>query len=302
MRQEEVARYRLLDETTYVGEGLRSTALPGTMRPAHFHAGAHDVVHVQMGHTARSFLFARQAVRAPLVVTFRGFDFSAYPRLYGDDCYRAVFEVSDAVTYNCEHARSRLLELGCPPQKLVKYTSALDIDRFPFRERRLEPGEPVRVLTVARLTEKKGIHIALRAVAMVRERGADLRYDVIGEGPMREQLELLVDELSLSDIVHLHGERDGAYVRERLAEAHIFLLASVTAPNGDQEGTPVSLMEAQACGLPVLSTLHSGIPEVVADGASGLLVPEGGAEALAAGLEQLIARISGVAGAWPTRP
>ena len=98
---------------------------------------------------------------------------------------------------------------------------------------------------------------------------------------MREQLEDLIDELSLSDVVRLHGERDGAYVRERLAEAHIFLLASVTASNGDQEGTPVSLMEAQACGLPVLSTLHSGIPEVVADGASGLLVPEGDAEALA---------------------
>ena len=112
---------------------------------------------------------------------------------------------------------------------------------------------------------------------------------------MREQLELLVDELSLSDVVHLHGERDGAYVRDRLAEAHIFLLASVTAPNGDQEGTPVSLMEAQACGLPVLSTLHSGIPEVVADGVSGLLVPEGDAEALAAGLEQLIARSA----EWP---
>ena len=148
---------------------------------------------------------------------------------------------------------------------------------------------------MARLAEKKGIDIGLRAIASVRERGADLRYDIVGEGPMREQLEELIDELSLSDVVRLHGERDGAYVRERLAEAHVFLLASVTASNGDQEGTPVSLMEAQACGLPVLSTLHSGIPEVVADDASGLLVPEGDAEALAAGIEQLIARIA----EWP---
>ena len=85
--------------------------------------------------------------------------------MHGDDCYRMLFEVADAVTYNCEHARSRLLELGCPPQKLAKYTSALDVDRFPFRERRLEPGEPIRILTVARLTEKKGIDVALRAVA-----------------------------------------------------------------------------------------------------------------------------------------
>jgi len=291
----EVERYDLLSRATYIGEGPPLDATEWESAAGHLSLGVHDVLHVQMGHTARSFLFAREAVRAPLVVTYRGFDFSAYPRVHGSDCYQAVFEVADAVTYNCEHARGRLLELGCPDSRLSKYTSALDVDEFAFRERTLEPGTPLRLVTVARLTEKKGIDIALRAVASVRRRGTSLHYDIVGDGPLRERLESEIDDLGLSEAVRLHGEQDGAYVRDLLDRAHVFLLASVTAENGDQEGTPVSLMEAQACGLPVLSTLHSGIPEVVADGESGLLVPEGDADALAEGLAELLVRSS----EWP---
>jgi colanic acid/amylovoran biosynthesis glycosyltransferase len=169
------------------------------------------------------------------------------------------------------------------------------VEALPFRERRIAPGEPVRVLTVGRLVEKKGIDLGIQAVATVRSRGVELRYDVVGEGPLREPLDELVRNLGLADVVRLHGARDGPYVRKRLAEAHLFLLPSRTAANGDQEGTPVSLMEAQACGLPILSTRHSGIPEVVAGGQSGLLVPEGEAEALAEGLLTLLAR----ADDWP---
>ena len=173
--------------------------------------------------------------------------------------------------------------------------SALDVEALPFRERRIAPGEPVRILTVGRLVEKKGIDLGLQAVAALRSRGVELCYDVVGDGPLREPLEEVIRKLRLSDVVRLHGAREGSYVRERLAEAHLFLLPSVTAADGDQEGTPVSLMEGQACGLPVLSTLHSGIPEVVADGQSGLLVPEGDSEALADGLSTLVAR----ADDWP---
>ena len=295
LEHEEVRAYGLKERTTYIADAPPLDAISWDRSPEFFERGQHDVLDAQMGQTARDFLFAREACRAPFVATFHGFDFSAYPRLQGTDCYQTLFGVADAITHNCEHARACLLKLGCPPQKLSKYTSSIDVDQFPFRERRLASGEQIRVLTVARLTEKKGIEVGLRAIAAARERGADLHYDVVGEGPMREQLEDLIEELSLSEVVRLHGERDGAYVLERLAEAHIFLLASVTASSGDQEGTPVSLMEAQACGLPVLSTLHSGIPEVVAEGESGLLVRESDPDALAAGLEQLLARSA----EWP---
>jgi colanic acid/amylovoran biosynthesis glycosyltransferase len=105
---------------------------------------------------------------------------------------------------------------------------------------------------------------------------------------LHSSLQQLTQQLGLGQNVVLHGARDSLFVQERMAAAHLFILPSVTAADGDQEGTPVSLMEAQASGLPVLSTRHSGIPEVVLDGVSGFLLPERDVEGLAQKLVYLI--------------
>ncbi|MEO7685210.1 MAG: glycosyltransferase [Gemmatimonadaceae bacterium] len=122
--------------------------------------------------------------------------------------------------------------------------------------------------------EKKGFEYSIRAVARVRDVGPGLRYDIVGDGPLHQQLENLIRELGVERKVFLHGSQTGEVVQRMMAEAHLFVLASVTAANGDQEGTPVSLLEAQASGLPVLSTWHSGIPEVVLHEQTGFLVAE----------------------------
>jgi colanic acid/amylovoran biosynthesis glycosyltransferase len=116
-----------------------------------------------------------------------------------------------------------------------------------------------------------------------------LQYDIVGDGPLRSKLQQLIHDLNLESIVTLWGAQENSFVRRRMAEAHLFVLPSITASDGDQEGIPVSLMEAQASGLPVLSTRHSGIPELVIDGESGVLVPERDTQALTAGLSRLIA-------------
>jgi colanic acid/amylovoran biosynthesis glycosyltransferase len=143
-------------------------------------------------------------------------------------------------------------------------------------------------LTVGRLVEKKGLEYAVRAVALARRTCPNLRYEIIGDGPLRPALGELVDKLNLAPIVSLLGAADCDFVRRKMAATDLFMLPSVTANDGDQEGIPVSLMEAQACGLPVLSTRHSGIPELVADGESGFLVAERDVEALASRLTYLI--------------
>jgi len=135
--------------------------------------------------------------------------------------------------------------------------------------------------------EKKGIEYVIRAVAQVARSFPQLRYDIIGDGPLRAELQKLAVALSVEKIVQFHGALNAESVRNLLDEAHAFVLASVTAKDGDQEGTPVSLLEAQAAGLPVISTRHSGIPEIVLDGESGWLVPERDADALADRLNQL---------------
>jgi colanic acid/amylovoran biosynthesis glycosyltransferase len=138
------------------------------------------------------------------------------------------------------------------------------------------------------LVEKKGLEFAIRAFAKVREKQANMRYDIIGDGPLRPKLEKLIDELGLRGEVVLRGAMDQSAVRETLRTSDIFILASVTASDNDQEGTPVSLLEAQASAVPVLATFHGGIPEIVAHNETGLLAPERNEKALANHLQFLV--------------
>ena len=136
--------------------------------------------------------------------------------------------------------------------------------------------------------EKKGIEYSIRAFAQVAAKHPQARYDIVGDGPLHHDLAKLIAELGLADRIKLHGALAGESVRQLLSEADIFVLASVTAANGDCEGTPVSLLEAQACGVPVISTKHTGIPEIVLDGKTGFLVSERDVQGLAEKLELLI--------------
>jgi colanic acid/amylovoran biosynthesis glycosyltransferase len=255
----------------------------------------YDVVHAHFGPTGRALRFAGAIWHAPLLVSFHGYDYSSIPLTEGMNSYLSLFREAGAVTVNSDYARVRLEELGCPTRKIRELRYGVDMAQFDFRERHRVPGELIRILTVGRLVEKKGIEYSIRAVAALRHRHPELRYDIVGEGPLRSALSELVRDVAIEDIVTFHGALDGNDVRELMSNAHLFVLSSVTAANGDQEGTPVSLIEAQASGLPVLSTLHSGIPEIVLDGTAGILVPERDVSALANGLSRLIER----ADEWP---
>jgi colanic acid/amylovoran biosynthesis glycosyltransferase len=282
----EIAESGLPERTHYVGGPLMPDS-PDPVPSLPLAPGRHDVLHAHFGPSARRFLFARAQARAPLVVTFHGYDYSAQPQAHGAGMYEALFAAADVVTFNCEHARASLERLGCPVRKLLGLRMPVATDALRFRARRLRPGEPVRVLTVGRLVEKKGHPVALRAIAEVAG-DTPVRYDVVGDGPLAGRLAALVRELGLEGVVRLHGARDSETVRALLDRAHLFVLASAEAADGDREGTPVALMEAQACGIPVVSTVHAGIPEVVVDGDTGVLVPENDHLALARAIRGLI--------------
>jgi colanic acid/amylovoran biosynthesis glycosyltransferase len=115
-----------------------------------------------------------------------------------------------------------------------------------------------------------------------------VHYDVIGDGPLRRELEALASSLGLAGDVRFLGAATNAVVQDAMRQADLFVLPSVTAANGDEEGTPTVLMEAAYRGMPVVATWHAGIPEVVADGESGMLVPERDVEALAAAIRAML--------------
>ena len=249
-----------------------------------------DVVHCHYGVTGLRYGVAARLWRAPLVVSFYGYDASRYPRERGEGVYAPLFPAAQRVTSLSPHMDDRLRALGCAPERLRRVPLAVDAtagDEAPPTTPRAT-GE-IRLLTVARLVEKKGIDVALRALAGMRDELTGLRYDVIGEGPLRGELEALAASLGIADRVRFLGPATGDDVRRAMREADLFVLPSMTAKNGDEEGTPTVLIEAAYAKLPVLATRHAGIPEVVADGESGMLVAEGDATALADGLRAMLA-------------
>lgn len=269
--------------------GYRAGSLSGAYRLATLlkTRGAFDVLHAHFGPVANSFRFARELFGAPLVVSFHGYDFCTTPRKEGHDVYDRLWPVSDRVIANSEFTRQRLTALGSPIHKQTVLPVGLDLNEFSFRERTLRPGEPVRLLTVARLVEIKGHEFALRAVAQLREAGLNVQYDIVGDGPLRKKLVALAEELGLSAVVTFHGTRRETEVREFFARAHIFMLTSVDI-NGDEEGQGLVLQEAQACGLPVVATRHGAFPEGIAPGNACWLVPERDGTALALQLRELV--------------
>lgn len=248
-----------------------------------------DLVHCHFGDTALDFGFAATLWDSPLVVSFYGYDCSSFPRQTRDDVYLPLFAQARCVTVLSHHMERRLLELGCDRTLLCIQPLGVDPSRFPFRLREAPgAGDPVRLLTVARLTPKKGLEFALRAFAEISDTHPRVRYDIIGDGELRPQLERLARSLGITQRVSFRGARSEGEVARAMAEAHLFLLPSVTGPDGDQEGTPTVLIEAASCGLPVLSTHHAGIPEIVVDGETGLLANEGSVEELANHLRTLL--------------
>jgi colanic acid/amylovoran biosynthesis glycosyltransferase len=255
-----------------------------------------DVLHAHFGPVGQSFRFARRLWGAPLVVSFHGYDFSTWPKREGTKAYCSLFQEVDLVTVHTDFAERRLRDLGCPARLLRRLECGIDLAEFTFRPRQAPADRPVRLLTVARIVEKKGIEFSIRAVAHLLREGYRLQYEVIGDGPLRESLMKLTGELGAQRAVTFVGARDGSYVRQQMGQSDLFVLASVTAADGDTEGAPVSLLEAQACGIPVVATRHAGIPEIVADGKSGLLAPERDVLALVGALRHVLDN----PGLWPS--
>ncbi|MBW0001640.1 MAG: glycosyltransferase [Verrucomicrobia bacterium] len=252
----------------------------------------YDVIH---SHFGPSGLFAQllrsvDALRGPLITTFHGYDISSYLHERGHSIYAGLFRYGDAFTCSSLYIRNRLVAAGCDARKLVRFKLGTDLAKFPFRERRPTADGPLRILTVARLTEKKGFEYAIPAVAKILPAFPNVRYDIVGDGHLRGRLAQLIQELGAGASIRLLGWKNEAEVRQIFADSHLFLLASVEGPNGDVEGQGMVLQEAQAMGLPVICTRHNGFPESILDGRSGFLAPERDSDALAATLHHAISQ------------
>lgn len=254
---------------------------------------SYDIIHCQFGVYGLQGIMLRRirAVSGSLICSFRGFDVSEYPRRCGERVYEPLFETRDSFFLaNCEFFRKRVIELGCPEEKIIVHGSGIDCGKFTWIGRQYPSDGKVRVITVGRLVEKKGIEYGIRAIARSIASGHPIEYTIVGDGELRSNLENLAQELGIEASVKFAGWRSQEEIVSALNRAHIFIAPCVTSHNGDRDAPVNTLKEAMAMGLPVISTWHGGIPELVQDGISGYLVPERDADAITEKLNYLIER------------
>ena len=317
---EDVHRYGLLDKTTYcpdmpqnkaarIGLGMvywlklfarqPSAALVTLSSKRHgrlatslrllyevcpfFTPKRYDLVHCHFGHIGASIARMRQMNLMPgkLVVTFYGFDVSQRPKMEPAGYYDALFAQASRVLVLSQNMKENVAALGCPQDKITIHHLGVDSRKFPFKARSRQGDEPIRLLSISRLEEKKGLAYAIAALGQIKQQRDDFIYEIVGEGSLREPLQKQINELGLENHIKLLGWKTQDQVRAFLDKTHIMLAPSVTAKAGDQEGTPTAIAEALMMGLPVVSTLHSGIPEMIQHEVSGYLAPERDADALA---------------------
>jgi colanic acid/amylovoran biosynthesis glycosyltransferase len=230
-------------------------------------------------------LLRELGVRGKVITMFHGYDIRR-GIAEGKEIYAELFRDGDCFLSISDYNEKYLTEFGADPQRIVYHPVGIDLSKFVFRGARAVSGpkEPVKILTVARLIEVKGLNYALHAVSeLVHVKGMrHVRYQVVGDGPLRGEMEELVEKLNIKPYVHFFGLQQAAGVIQLLRESDLFLLPSLG------EALPVVLMEAQAVGLPVVATKVGSVHQVVLDGQSGFLVPPKDVGAMVDKLHELI--------------
>jgi len=250
------------------------------------------LIHAHFGPVGSEMVAVKERTGLPLVTSFYGYDASRAEILtHFRDRYRKLFDAGDLFLVEGPAMKSRLAALGCPGSKIVVQRIGIDPARYRFRERMGPGGHMITLLQCGRMVPKKGYACTLGALAIARRQDRRLRLRIIGDGPERPAIEEAIRALHLVDAVTLLGSLPRDAFIEELSAADLFIQPSQTAPDGDSEGgAPTTLLEAQAMGVPILSTWHADIPEVVRHGESALLSAEGDIEALADNLTELAKR------------
>lgn len=249
-----------------------------------------DLMHVYFGHTGVHLLPFLQRWPKAAVVSFHGMDVQTRAHDPGyEGRLRELLQATTLVLARSQSLLDRLHELGCPEEKVRMNRTGIPLDKFPFVERAFPADGAWHFVQACRLIEKKGLDDALHEFAKFTARHPQARFTIAGEGPLLQPMEKLRDELGLQDKVRFAGFLKGPELCALYHSAHAFVHPSRMTADQNQEGVPNSMLEAMATGLPVLATLHGGIPEAVRDGVTGFLVAERDREALHDAMQKLAA-------------
>jgi glycosyltransferase involved in cell wall biosynthesis len=229
---------------------------------------------------------ACRRAEVPLIVHFHGYDASVHSVLEEHaKTYPLMFAQAAAVIAVSRAMKKKLESLGAPPAKVHYNPYGVDCEEFGGAD---PAAAPPTFIAIGRFTEKKAPQITLGAFAQVYRMRPEARLRMIGEGPLLIGCQELAVELGVADAVTFLGAQPPEVVQRELRSSRGFLQHSVESSNGDCEGTPVSILEAGATGLPSVSTRHAGIPDVVIEGQTGFLVDERDVDGMARHILSLV--------------
>jgi glycosyltransferase involved in cell wall biosynthesis len=241
-----------------------------------------NAVLAEYGPTGACVMDACLAAGVPLIVHFHGFDAYNHETLEKYRLgYQRMAEGAKAIIAVSRDMERQLLMLGVPREKLFYSPYGVDTKLFSGAE---PAGVPPIFLAVGRFIDKKAPHLTLLAFKMVVEKFPNAQLKMVGDGELWESCKQLAHAMGISKSVEFLGSRSHRETADTMRQARVFVQHSVRAASGDSEGTPVSVLEAAAAGLPVVATRHAGINEAVTDRHTGLLVDEGDVEGMAANM------------------
>jgi glycosyltransferase involved in cell wall biosynthesis len=256
--------------------GVYAAWLLRDRRGVHIHAHFVD-------RAATVALVASRLLETTYSVTAHAREIYVEPVLLKERLGGAAFAVT-CTEYNRRHLEATLGRRAV--RKLLRLYHGIDLS-VARADARSDSGPPL-ILSVAQLWERKGLRYLVEACATLRDRGVEYQCEIVGEGPQRSDLERLIDDLQLVGRVHLTGPLPFSEVIDRYRRATVFVLPCVVTEDGDRDGIPNVILEAMKARVPVISTPVSGIPEVVRDGETGIVVPERDGRAIADGVERVL--------------
>jgi len=243
-----------------------------------------DVVLAEYGPTAAAVMNVCSRLSIPLVAHFHGFDASKHVVLdKHQDLYRQLFQQAESIIVVSNAMAGKLESLGCPKKKLVLNPYGPNKDFFHLSPDR----DSNQIVAVGRFVEKKAPHLTLLAFKKVLESFPDAHLVMAGDGPLLGPCKDLAGALGISEKTRFAGAVGHDEVKNLFTGSFLFVQHSVIADDGDSEGTPVAVLEASAASLPVVSTRHAGIPDVIVNGETGLLGEERDVDAMAASIIRL---------------
>ncbi len=250
----------------------------------HFKPMTFDLLHCHFGNLGFWALPVKKRLKIPMITMFYGYDATRLP--FVDPVWRKryleLFKHGELFLVEGNHMKNTLMKLGCTEQKIRVFHLGVDVENIPFEPREIKEGEPLKLLAAGSFREKKGLPYAVEAFARAKKEYPDMKLTIIGDssGAEREEEEKrkIIEKVSCNNVaesvIFLGFQSHARFIKE-LQSHHLFISPSISANDGDTEGgSPVAITEASAAGLPVISTYHCDIPEVVLHRETGLLVEE----------------------------